>query len=184
MASCRQQQQGIPTVHQWPLKTADPQAVLCCVPQSQHIQSRGLRLAAEPGRPDKAASPPARSLIRPCQRFVGSPTLTTMPKKRHAGEPHGTTLHAQAEQLYEQRLAQSACSTSRTGPSTTTATSSSGTSSKGPWLRSEDETLIELVNEYGTKQWSVVAMSLEGKSGKQVSHELDNPNPSWNPVLC
>lgn len=34
-------------------------------------------------------------------------------------------------------------------------------SNKGPWTKEEDEMLIRLVNEYGTKQWSVVASHLK-----------------------
>ena len=32
---------------------------------------------------------------------------------------------------------------------------------KGPWTKDEDEMLIELVNEHGTKQWSIVASHLK-----------------------
>jgi hypothetical protein len=37
----------------------------------------------------------------------------------------------------------------------------SSSANKGPWTKEEDEMLIRLVNEYGTKQWSVVASHLK-----------------------
>ena len=36
-----------------------------------------------------------------------------------------------------------------------------GGANKGPWTKEEDEMLIQLVNECGTKQWSVVASHLK-----------------------
>ena len=37
--------------------------------------------------------------------------------------------------------------------------------SKGSWATEEDEMLIQLVNEYGTKQWSMVASHLKVRAG-------------------
>jgi hypothetical protein len=49
------------------------------------------------------------------------------------------------------------------GSSTKSPAHGTGPSSanKGPWTKEEDEMLIRLVNEYGTKQWSVVASHLK-----------------------
>ena len=51
------------------------------------------------------------------------------------------------------------------GSSTSSKSLAQGTgpngANKGPWTKEEDEMLIRLVNEYGTKQWSVVASHLK-----------------------
>lgn len=38
---------------------------------------------------------------------------------------------------------------------------------KGPWRKEEDDHIIELVEKYGCKKWSVIAKSLPGRIGKQ-----------------
>ena len=43
---------------------------------------------------------------------------------------------------------------------------------KGPWTKEEDEMLIRLVNEYGTKQWSVVASHLKVRPATASAREL------------
>ncbi|KAK5873052.1 hypothetical protein PBY51_013697 [Eleginops maclovinus] len=56
---------------------------------------------------------------------------------------------------------------------------------KGPWTKEEDEKVIELVNQYGNKQWATVAKHLKGRLGKQCRerwHNHLNPNvkkSSW-----
>ncbi|XP_060897386.1 v-myb avian myeloblastosis viral oncogene homolog-like 2b isoform X2 [Labrus mixtus] len=56
---------------------------------------------------------------------------------------------------------------------------------KGPWTKEEDEKVIELVNQYGNKQWAMVAKHLKGRLGKQCRerwHNHLNPNvkkSSW-----
>ncbi|XP_076012637.1 v-myb avian myeloblastosis viral oncogene homolog-like 2b [Genypterus blacodes] len=56
---------------------------------------------------------------------------------------------------------------------------------KGSWTKEEDEKVIELVNQYGNKQWAMVAKHLKGRLGKQCRerwHNHLNPNvkkSSW-----
>ncbi|KAJ8369557.1 hypothetical protein SKAU_G00095850 [Synaphobranchus kaupii] len=58
---------------------------------------------------------------------------------------------------------------------------------KGPWTKEEDDKVIELVNKYGTKQWTMVARHLKGRLGKQCRERWHNHlNPdvkksSWTP---
>ncbi|GBG74572.1 hypothetical protein CBR_g18982 [Chara braunii] len=50
---------------------------------------------------------------------------------------------------------------------------------KGPWTKEEDERIIQLVNQYGAKKWSVIAQNLPGRIGKQCRerwHNHLNPN--------
>ncbi|KAJ7513984.1 hypothetical protein O6H91_23G021700 [Diphasiastrum complanatum] len=50
---------------------------------------------------------------------------------------------------------------------------------KGPWTKEEDERIVELVNKYGAKKWSVIAQNLPGRIGKQCRerwHNHLNPN--------
>nr|XP_027190416.1 transcription factor MYB3R-1 isoform X2 [Cicer arietinum] len=52
---------------------------------------------------------------------------------------------------------------------------------KGPWSKEEDETIIDLVNEYGPKKWSTIAQHLPGRIGKQCRERWHNHlNPSIN----
>jgi hypothetical protein len=61
---------------------------------------------------------------------------------------------ANAERLLSDMVSGLGSSTSSKGTGTNGA-------NKGPWTKEEDEMLIRLVNEYGTKQWSVVASHLK-----------------------
>ncbi|XP_028667934.1 v-myb avian myeloblastosis viral oncogene homolog-like 2b [Erpetoichthys calabaricus] len=45
---------------------------------------------------------------------------------------------------------------------------------KGPWTKEEDEKVIELVKQYGTKQWAVIAKHLKGRLGKQCRERWHN----------
>ncbi|XP_037107525.1 v-myb avian myeloblastosis viral oncogene homolog-like 2b [Syngnathus acus] len=45
---------------------------------------------------------------------------------------------------------------------------------KGPWTKEEDDKVIELVNLYGNKQWSLVAKHLKGRVGKQCRERWHN----------
>ncbi|KAL3700740.1 hypothetical protein R1sor_018762 [Riccia sorocarpa] len=50
---------------------------------------------------------------------------------------------------------------------------------KGPWTKEEDDRILELVNKYGAKKWSVIAQNLPGRIGKQCRerwHNHLNPN--------
>ncbi|KAJ7557574.1 hypothetical protein O6H91_05G132800 [Diphasiastrum complanatum] len=50
---------------------------------------------------------------------------------------------------------------------------------KGPWTKEEDDKIVELVNKYGAKKWSVIAQNLPGRIGKQCRerwHNHLNPN--------
>lgn len=38
---------------------------------------------------------------------------------------------------------------------------------KGAWTKEEDDRIMELVNKYGAKKWSVIAQNLPGRIGKQ-----------------
>ncbi|CAN4077779.1 unnamed protein product [Withania somnifera] len=45
---------------------------------------------------------------------------------------------------------------------------------KGPWTKEEDDVIIELVEKYGCKKWSVVAKTLPGRIGKQCRERWHN----------
>eukprot|EP00730_Choanoeca_flexa_P009081 TRINITY_DN12580_c0_g2_i1.p1 TRINITY_DN12580_c0_g2~~TRINITY_DN12580_c0_g2_i1.p1 ORF type:complete len:1081 (+),score=262.54 TRINITY_DN12580_c0_g2_i1:217-3459(+) len=45
---------------------------------------------------------------------------------------------------------------------------------KGPWTRDEDELVIQLVNKYGAKRWSLIASHLKGRIGKQCRERWHN----------
>ncbi|CAA6673346.1 unnamed protein product [Spirodela intermedia] len=38
---------------------------------------------------------------------------------------------------------------------------------KGAWTKEEDKRIIELINNYGTKRWSIIAREMRGRIGKQ-----------------
>lgn len=45
---------------------------------------------------------------------------------------------------------------------------------KGPWTQEEDRQIVELVQEYGAKKWSVIAQRLPGRIGKQCRERWHN----------
>lgn len=48
-----------------------------------------------------------------------------------------------------------------------------------PFARQEDETVVELVDKYGPKKWTLIARHLKGRIGKQCRerwHNHLNPN--------
>jgi len=45
---------------------------------------------------------------------------------------------------------------------------------KGPWLASEDETLLQLVEKYGAHDWSFIAEHIPGRVGKQCRERYFN----------
>ncbi|XP_053322968.1 myb-related protein A isoform X1 [Spea bombifrons] len=45
---------------------------------------------------------------------------------------------------------------------------------KGPWTKEEDQRVIELVNKYGPKRWSLIAKHLKGRIGKQCRERWHN----------
>lgn len=50
---------------------------------------------------------------------------------------------------------------------------------KGPWTKEEDEKVVELVQKYGPKKWTLIARHLKGRIGKQCRerwHNHLNPN--------
>ncbi|XP_061705286.1 mucin-2 isoform X3 [Cydia pomonella] len=50
---------------------------------------------------------------------------------------------------------------------------------KGPWTKEEDEKVVELVQKYGPKKWTVIARHLKGRIGKQCRERWHNHlNPS------
>jgi hypothetical protein len=52
---------------------------------------------------------------------------------------------------------------------------------KGPWTTEEDATVIELVEKFGTKKWSLIARQLNGRLGKQCRERWYNHlDPSIN----
>lgn len=58
---------------------------------------------------------------------------------------------------------------------------------KGPWTKEEDDKVVELVNKYGPKKWTLIARHLKGRIGKQCRerwHNHLNPNikkTAWTP---
>ncbi|CAM4758823.1 unnamed protein product [Rotaria magnacalcarata] len=52
---------------------------------------------------------------------------------------------------------------------------------KGPWTDEEDRKVIELVRDYGARQWSLIAKELKGRVGKQCRERWHNHlNPAIN----
>ncbi|XP_073483424.1 transcriptional activator Myb isoform X3 [Aquarana catesbeiana] len=45
---------------------------------------------------------------------------------------------------------------------------------KGPWTKEEDQRVIELVQKYGPKRWSIIAKHLKGRIGKQCRERWHN----------
>ncbi|KAM5158202.1 myb-related protein A [Mantella aurantiaca] len=45
---------------------------------------------------------------------------------------------------------------------------------KGPWTKEEDQRVIELVEKYGPKKWSIIAKHLKGRIGKQCRERWHN----------
>ncbi|CAG2117823.1 unnamed protein product, partial [Medioppia subpectinata] len=45
---------------------------------------------------------------------------------------------------------------------------------KGPWTRQEDEKVVELVDKYGPKKWTLIAKQLDGRIGKQCRERWHN----------
>ncbi|KAM9421475.1 transcriptional activator Myb-like isoform 3-T3 [Salvelinus alpinus] len=45
---------------------------------------------------------------------------------------------------------------------------------KGPWTKEEDQRVIELVQKYGAKRWSIIAKHLKGRIGKQCRERWHN----------
>ena len=46
--------------------------------------------------------------------------------------------------------------------------------SKRPWTREENDKLMQLVKQYGAKRWSLIAMHLPGRVGKQCRERWHN----------
>ena len=52
---------------------------------------------------------------------------------------------------------------------------------KGTWTKEEDEMVIQLVEKYGPKKWSLIASHLNGRIGKQCRERWHNHlNPHIN----
>ncbi|KAL5572643.1 hypothetical protein UlMin_022240 [Ulmus minor] len=52
---------------------------------------------------------------------------------------------------------------------------------KGPWSKEEDDKIVELVNRYGAKKWTMIADALPGRIGKQCRERWHNHlNPAIN----
>jgi transcriptional activator Myb len=50
---------------------------------------------------------------------------------------------------------------------------------KGPWTKEEDDKVVELVERYGPKKWTLIARHLKGRIGKQCRERWHNHlNPS------
>jgi len=45
---------------------------------------------------------------------------------------------------------------------------------KGPWTKQEDDTVMEMVQKYGAKNWSAIAQHLPGRIGKQCRERWHN----------
>lgn len=60
-----------------------------------------------------------------------------------------------------------------------TARRKTDSNSKRPWTREENDKLMQLVKQYGAKRWSLIAMHLPGRVGKQCRERWHNHlNPS------
>ncbi|XP_066934624.1 transcriptional activator Myb-like [Clytia hemisphaerica] len=52
---------------------------------------------------------------------------------------------------------------------------------KGAWTKEEDDLVVQLVNQYGPKKWSLIASHLQGRIGKQCRERWHNHlNPNVN----
>lgn len=52
---------------------------------------------------------------------------------------------------------------------------------KGAWTKEEDDLVVQLVNQYGPKKWSLIASHLQGRIGKQCRERWHNHlNPDVN----
>ncbi|CAD5125382.1 DgyrCDS13619 [Dimorphilus gyrociliatus] len=59
-----------------------------------------------------------------------------------------------------------------------------GQTVKGPWLKEEDEKVIDLVKKYGPKRWTLISRHIKGRTGKQCRerwHNHLNPDISKGP---
>uniref|UniRef100_H3CH46 V-myb avian myeloblastosis viral oncogene homolog-like 1 n=1 Tax=Tetraodon nigroviridis TaxID=99883 RepID=H3CH46_TETNG len=45
---------------------------------------------------------------------------------------------------------------------------------KGPWTAAEDQKVIDLVEKFGTKRWSLIAKHLHSRNGKQIRERWHN----------
>ena len=54
------------------------------------------------------------------------------------------------------------------------AESFESTLTKGPWTAEEDEVLRSMVEEYGARDWSSIALNLPGRIGKQCRERWHN----------
>jgi len=52
---------------------------------------------------------------------------------------------------------------------------------KGPWTNYEDSKVLQLVQTYGAKKWSLIAYNLPGRIGKQCRERWHN---HLNPAIC
>jgi len=52
---------------------------------------------------------------------------------------------------------------------------------KGPWTAEEDQSVLDLVEQYGIKSWSFIARQLKGRLGKQCRERWHN---HLNPDIC
>ncbi|POM72144.1 R2R3 Myb protein, partial [Phytophthora palmivora] len=55
-----------------------------------------------------------------------------------------------------------------------TARRKTDSNSKRPWTREENDKLMQLVKQYGAKRWSLIAMHLPGRVGKQCRERWHN----------
>ena len=75
----------------------------------------------------------------------------------------------------------------RAQPSLISATGMDKTT-KCPWTKEEDEQVVLLVERFGVKSWSALAVHLPGRSGKQIRERWHNqldPNvkkEKWTPT--
>ncbi len=46
---------------------------------------------------------------------------------------------------------------------------------KRPWSKDEDDIVIELVHQYGPKNWTQIAAQVPGRTGKQCRERLFDP---------
>jgi len=105
------------------------------------------------------------------------PRLSTRGRKRHSETPAATEQKIGIGSLLDplavpQRRSSLASTAVSVNPEEASTEGSS--TRKGPWLASEDERLLQLVEKYGAHDWSFIAEHIHGRVGKQCRERYFN----------